>query len=549
MSTSEHSDWTRRFRVVAVIAVVAQLAWGALYIGRTSWIDAEGDRVFCLWDDSMIAMQYARNLARGEGLRWNPGEEPVQGFTNTGVTLVMAVVHLLPLGSETISLAFQILCLALLALLPVLVLRVARAAFPDSPLTAVGACAATVLCASVSSWTLQGSDVGFVAAWLLACLAALARAGGDGRWPRGFLALLAAGLLIRPDMALFYGVFVALSLWRAPSPIRRLIAASAAFAAVMGPIMLLAWWYYGDALPNTYYLKATGSPRALMLGSGLGQLEGSLPYLAAPALLACLALWTFRRRTLVVHCALLHATALAYNTWMGGDWAPQYGSRFVVPCLPLLLLLAVAGLARALELLPATGARVRGFALVALTLVIAIGSSPPSAVTDWFVPTDETMWRRVNIINHAYAQYFRQHADPSTTLGVHWAGVLPYFAERPAIDVLGKSDRHIAKMEVPRFFPGHSKWDWDYIMQVCKPDIMEIQTRGLGERENFRQAYDLVQAQGRLLFFIRKESLEKLHDPDILILDQMTHVTRRRTDSQDPGPAMRRSVSSSPRER
>jgi hypothetical protein len=55
-------------------------------------------RYFLLADDNMISMRYALNLARANGLVWNPGDY-VQGITNLGWTLVMASFHLFHLPS------------------------------------------------------------------------------------------------------------------------------------------------------------------------------------------------------------------------------------------------------------------------------------------------------------------------------------------------------------------------------------------------------------------------------------------------------------------
>lgn len=52
-----------------------------IYIYQTSFI-VNGDRYFVLFDDAMISMRYARNFAEGNGLVWNPGETPVEGYTN-----------------------------------------------------------------------------------------------------------------------------------------------------------------------------------------------------------------------------------------------------------------------------------------------------------------------------------------------------------------------------------------------------------------------------------------------------------------------------------
>src|SRR5688500_5439852 len=76
----------------------------------------DGERVFTLWDDAMISMRYARNLAAGQGLVWNVGQERVQGFSNLGLTLLMALLHLAPVSAAKIPLLFQIANLVLATL-------------------------------------------------------------------------------------------------------------------------------------------------------------------------------------------------------------------------------------------------------------------------------------------------------------------------------------------------------------------------------------------------------------------------------------------------
>jgi len=60
--------------------------------------------------------------------------------------------------------------------------------------------------------------------------------------------------------------------------------------------------------------------------------------------------------------------------------------------------------------------------------------------------------------------------DGSTAVSV-WAGTLPYFLPKvDFIDPLGKMDKYIARTEPRRpFFPGHTKWDWQYTLNTYKP--------------------------------------------------------------------------------
>lgn len=102
-------------------------------------------RVFALWDDARISMSYARNLAHGEGLVWNPGESPVRGFTNLGVTLSMALLHLLLVSPARVSLG--------------LAYRLARVLLPGDEWAARLATLGVAFHAPLSVWTLRLRDL------------------------------------------------------------------------------------------------------------------------------------------------------------------------------------------------------------------------------------------------------------------------------------------------------------------------------------------------------------------------------------------------------
>ena len=61
-------------------------------------------------------MRYARNLAHGNGLVWNAGSQPVEGYTNPLWVLYMAVIHLLPVAPSKTSLLIQLTAAVLLAI-------------------------------------------------------------------------------------------------------------------------------------------------------------------------------------------------------------------------------------------------------------------------------------------------------------------------------------------------------------------------------------------------------------------------------------------------
>lgn len=76
--------------------IIGYLYYCYRYINLTSF-NIEGTTYYVLFDDAMISMRYAYNLAHGNGLVWNVGER-VEGITNPLWTGIMAIVHLLPIG-------------------------------------------------------------------------------------------------------------------------------------------------------------------------------------------------------------------------------------------------------------------------------------------------------------------------------------------------------------------------------------------------------------------------------------------------------------------
>jgi len=501
-----------------VALVVLELVWGAGYLLRTGFV-LDGETVFCLWDDAMISMRYARNLASGDGLVWNPGGERVQGFSNPAVTLVMAGLHRLPVAPRHVSLLFQLLALALQCVSLVLLWRLARRVAPEHAGLAPAAALAFALCAPVQIWALQGADTAFVGAWLLACLALLAGRGGQ-TWPRRLPVALALGAAIRPDATVFALAVIVASGLPPGARTRRLLVATIPLAAVWVVLLAGGWLYYGDPLPNTWYLKAVGSPRLLVIRSGLEQLGARLPGLAPALALAAFAAWRRRGDPVVLAAASCIVAGLAYDVWTGGDWlGADYASRYAVPVLPLLLLLAIDGAGGLVGILGArlpVGART-GLALAA-GAGVALLASPRLARVEWFDPRAATLLKAVNVQNFRTARFLREHTSPDTSVAVHWAGVTPYFAERPAIDVLGRSDRHIAKLVVERFLPGHSKWDWDYVLAERRPDVFVEVSRGLGDRNDFRAAYFEARSRDGLTFFVRRDARAKLLDPELEII-------------------------------
>jgi arabinofuranosyltransferase len=340
------------------LMILCALGFYILFILRTGFM-VDGEWYFTLFDDAMISMRYAHNLAQGHGLVWNPGEPPVEGYTNLLWTLWMAAVHELRVPLSKTSLAMMISG----ALLLLVQLRIVAATARN--LTGVRrswaglfAVLLTAFSFSLVYWTLRGMEVG-----LLACLTSgatlLALRFQDERRPAllaGLGLCLACLVLTRDDAITIAAVLAVYAVAMAPG--RRALAAGvllAALALPKGLHLAFRWSLYGDLLPNTYYLKLGGSSLADRISRGLltfGSVatQHLFPLLAAGGLLL---LGLRHRREPALQSKLLLLAALvagqsAYSIYVGGDaWEyMRMANRYVAVALPALALLAGIGLER-----------------------------------------------------------------------------------------------------------------------------------------------------------------------------------------------------------
>jgi hypothetical protein len=512
------TERTARLVVLSISSLF--VLWGLCYIYRTSAVVA-GSRMFLLWDDGMISMRYARNLAEGDGLTWNGDAEKVQGITNLGLTLLMALIHLLPVSLWHTSLVYQLLSLAMATACLPLVYRLAIALFRERAV-GVAAVLATAIYAPFAIWSLQGADVPAVALPVLAAVVKVVETERRGQpWPGTSFALLALAVLVRLDASVAYAVVLAFCAWREGTGSPAFRRGFVLLLATWASLLAFGYFYYGDPLPNTYYLKATGSPRLLVLQSGLRQTLGFVA-VVSPLLIvllaAALAARLRRDRALALTVTVV-LTAFLYNVWVGGDWIDRLVSRFLAPVMPMFITLLMGAWWAVCRALGERVVRAGPWLFVVGALAITLQVNPPGALAEWLSFERETLYKEKNVAQARLGLYLRDHTDPGTTVAFHWAGTAAYLGGRPGIDVLGKSDRHIAKMTVDRFIPAHSKWDWDYVIAERRPDVFVEQTRGLLRRPDFNEAYRAARTAEGEWIFVRRGSEPKLHDPKVAYVE------------------------------
>ena len=68
----------------------------------------------------------------------------------------------------------------------------------------------------------------------------------------------------------------------------------------------------------------------------------------------------------------------------------------------------------------------------------------------------------------------RENTKRGSTVAVFSLGYIGYYADRRMIDMLGKIDRHIARMKpIPGRLIGHNKEDFDYVLGL-RPDLIQL---------------------------------------------------------------------------
>lgn len=442
------------------LSIVTALALTALFANS---LVVDGTRYFWLDDDQMISMRYARNLADGHGLVWNPGER-VEGYTNLLWIVVMAGVHLLPLDDAHTSLVVRLLNLGLLVGSLLFAERILRRFRPAPGLALPALLLPLALCYDMQFWAFHGFETTLLMLVFLWVIDRILEdsAAGSRRWTTYLLLGLLP--LIRSDAHHLWMVAAILAFVTATERGRTLRwLGLAALPAVAH--LLLRRGYYGEWLPNTYYLKVAGHDLARRLELGLDYLAYFATFYWMALLLALFgALQTSDRRRRWLFLGFL--ASLAYVVWVGGDMYP--GARFLAPYIPLLMVLALAAIGELTR-----GQRV---AELALSSALALAGVMFSAFLTLYGSGYAVLEAQNGGPDQSLvaALIIRENSSPDARVAVHAAGVLPYFSRRYCIDMLGKTDPVVARLPPREHEVGHNKYDPEHSLGAMRADMVAM---------------------------------------------------------------------------
>jgi arabinofuranosyltransferase len=446
-----------RYTAIIVLAVTL-LAAGSLVQYQFGYTHADLSGHAWGSDDAYISYRYARNLAEGDGLVFNPGER-VEGYSNFLYVILMSLGFASGLPDAAIYPFATILNLFFM-----LAALLAFARFARERLGEPKAAAAAVLFAiapTVWVWVASGMETALVVLLQVALLITVERAAENETW-RGIgqcSAVMIALILARADgfIAPMLGVLY-LALRRKK---RAAVATGAVVLFIMGIYVVWRLAYYGYPLPNTFYVKVSDTlPHRLLYAAvelaGLSIHDGFLLYLAAIGLgvfrFVGEALRSGRRAVEGLSFASFFAVGwLAYWMYIGGDY---FDERFILILVPL-------GLYTLLQAVEISRPR----ALVLPMVVIAVLGLSPLGLDPRFGYSGAKYDRWVTL-----GMYLKGH-NAGQTLAIDAAGKVPFYSGLETIDILGLNDPVIAHEQSAYFLPGHNKFDPDYILSR-RPDLI-----------------------------------------------------------------------------
>jgi hypothetical protein len=220
---------------------------------------------------------------------------------------------------------------------------------------------------------------------------------------------------------------------------------------IVGCHVLWRWHYYGDPLPNTYYAK---------VGYTVAQLYRGAMYLrdfivTYGVLLAGLFAVVIVAREQVAELALIVAAYGGFVVLVGGDSFPFF--RFFAPVFPLGCLICGHGARLVLD-------RARSVAAWSLITAGCVAALFPTFFGFHRWRLDHHVWD-VEAWS-ALGEWLEADLGAGESVAANPIGAISFHCSRPVIDMLGITDRHIARCdaEMGKGPAGHEKADGGYVL-------------------------------------------------------------------------------------
>ncbi|PKK83095.1 MAG: hypothetical protein CVT49_10300 [candidate division Zixibacteria bacterium HGW-Zixibacteria-1] len=449
-------------------------------------------------DDAFISYRYVKNFLGGNGLVFNPGEK-VEGYTNFLFVILMALFGRFGVNYIIVSKIIGILSGAGIMILSYIWFR---KIFPEdkSELPALGAPALLAVNSAFAYWSISGLETVFFAALVF--------------WGLYFasekkhisIAILALAALTRPEGGMVFALVMIYFLASGTFSFRTIAKMAAAFALLIIPHFIFRLSFYGDWLPNPFYAK-TGWSAGYFL-SGLNYVWLFLKQYGLAGVLIIVPLIAFGKLPAKLRLLLFIMIAyIFYIILIGGD--VLHGHRFFVPLMPIIYFLFFAGLSGLLDHIKKN----RYLAIVAASIFITAFLTF-GIPYQWIRSIRKTEIGLVDNMTYWTKVIHDSLGNDNYSIALSTIGAFSYYSDAVVIDLLGLTDRTIAKnpqpMEGIESTWKEKNYNIPYLMQR-NPDLILFSTgakpsspaeKALFLSSRFRKGYYPVYHMNKYLFTI-----------------------------------------------
>ena len=468
-------------RVPLVLSMLF-VGWGLAFIYHSSYAASDGRRYFNLFDDAMISMRYAWNFSHGNGLVWNIGQR-VEGYTNLLMTLIMSIATLL-LEKRYAVLVIQLTGIFFMLGIAFFSLKIFQIVNQKKNKIAEYLLFATILLYyPLNFWSLMGMETGMLAFLLSAgvlCSLLYSEAVVEKYlwWMSIYLGL---AFLTRNDSILFA---VSAFLYLTPTlklgtrQQRNFLLAGSLYGLFVIGQIVFRYTYYGEIVPNTYTLKLVGMALDERLRNGWGFIQPFLKETSFVIVIVLIGLF-LKPSKQKIYLVGFFLISIIYQIYVGGDSWNYW--RMMSSTMPFLFVIFVIVCIESLDRIPSLTELTSNIVLLVLSFIgLAITNA---RFINEFLLIDLPYQNNYAQAHVKAAIAINELTDENATIGVFWAGTLPYYTDRVAIDFLGKSDKYIASLPPDvsgqsagfgmNSIPGHNKHDLTYSIQTLLPTYVE----------------------------------------------------------------------------
>ena len=449
-------------------------------------------------DDAFISFRYAENFANGHGLIYNIGYEPVQGYTNFLWTLLLSIGAYLNLELISWSMilgfifapgtllftyyvSFKITKSRFAAYLSVFLLgtNYTYSSYITGGLETQLQAFLVIVSVYISLFLLdRNSDVKSGRMWylmlsVLFSLAVMTRLDS----------VLLCGILF---LAISYSLFINQEEFK--EKISKFACLSLPSMLIVGLWLFFTYLYYGDILPNTYYLKVydiSSEFGALALLRGVYYV---VSFFIRYGLAFFILVGIFYFRKVLFEYKFTTLLAVMISVWVlyiirvSGDFM-EY--RFFVPIMPLIYILFTSAL---ISLIPNFKGRV--IPVVFLLIMSLYHAATFSSTRSLFGIESISGLKKLILgkdgdsgfqkIGRVLGNMFAD-AKPSSVIIATGTGAIPYYSKLTNIDTLGLNDKWVAKNGILYgYMPGHTRYAPIKYLMDSKVDLLILNVEPTG---------------------------------------------------------------------